>query len=74
MLVTGPTGSGKTTTLYSCLHFINRPDRKIITVEDPVEYILAGINQVQVNEPVGLTFSRGFALDSPSGAQCDHDW
>jgi general secretion pathway protein E/type IV pilus assembly protein PilB len=57
LLVTGPTGSGKTTTLYSCLHFINRPDRKIITVEDPVEYILAGINQVQVNETVGLTFS-----------------
>ncbi len=57
LLVTGPTGSGKTTTLYSCLHFINRPDRKIITVEDPVEYILAGINQVQVNEVVGLTFS-----------------
>ena len=56
-LVTGPTGSGKTTTLYSCLHFINRPDRKIITVEDPVEYVLAGINQVQVSEAVGLTFS-----------------
>ena len=62
LLVTGPTGSGKTTTLYSCLHFINRPDRKIITVEDPVEYILAGINQVQVNETVGLTF--GAALRS----------
>jgi type IV pilus assembly protein PilB len=57
LLVTGPTGSGKTTTLYSCLHFINRPDRKIITVEDPVEYILAGINQVQVSESVGLTFA-----------------
>ena len=57
ILVTGPTGSGKTTTLYSCLHYINRPDRKIITVEDPVEYILAGINQVQVSEVVGLTFS-----------------
>ena len=58
LLVTGPTGSGKTTTLYSCLHYINRPDRKIITVEDPVEYVLAGINQVQVNEAVGLSFSR----------------
>ena len=57
ILVTGPTGSGKTTTLYSVLHFINRPDRKIITVEDPVEYILGGINQVQVSEQVGLTFS-----------------
>ena len=62
LLVTGPTGSGKTTTLYSCLHFINRPDRKIITVEDPVEYILSGINQVQVSEAVGLTF--GTALRS----------
>jgi type IV pilus assembly protein PilB len=62
LLVTGPTGSGKTTTLYSCLHFINRPDRKIITVEDPVEYLLAGINQVQVHETVGLTF--GAALRS----------
>jgi type IV pilus assembly protein PilB len=57
LLVTGPTGSGKTTTLYSCLNYINRPDRKIITVEDPVEYQLAGINQVQVNEIVGLTFA-----------------
>ena len=57
LLVTGPTGSGKTTTLYSCLHFINRPDRKIITVEDPVEYLLAGINQVQVNDVVGLSFA-----------------
>jgi general secretion pathway protein E/type IV pilus assembly protein PilB len=57
LLVTGPTGSGKTTTLYSCLNFINRPDRKIITVEDPVEYLLAGINQVQVSETVGLSFS-----------------
>jgi general secretion pathway protein E/type IV pilus assembly protein PilB len=57
LLVTGPTGSGKTTTLYSCLNFINRPDRKIITVEDPVEYVLAGINQVQVNDIVGFTFA-----------------
>jgi type IV pilus assembly protein PilB len=62
LLVTGPTGSGKTTTLYSCLHFINRPDRKIITVEDPVEYILGGINQVQISESVGLNF--GLALRS----------
>ena len=57
LLVTGPTGSGKTTTLYSCLNFINRPDRKIITVEDPVEYVLSGINQVQVSEAVGLSFA-----------------
>jgi len=58
LLVTGPTGSGKTTTLYSCLNYINRPDRKIITVEDPVEYQLAGINQVQVSEAIGFTFSQ----------------
>ena len=57
LLVTGPTGSGKTTTLYSVLNFINRPDRKIITVEDPVEYVMSGINQVHVNETVGLTFA-----------------
>jgi len=57
LLVTGPTGSGKTTTLYSCLNYINRPDRKIITVEDPVEYLLAGINQVQVQEAIGFTFA-----------------
>ena len=57
LLVTGPTGSGKTTTLYSVLNFINRPDRKIITVEDPVEYILGGINQVQVMASIGMTFS-----------------
>ncbi len=56
-LVTGPTGSGKTTTLYACLNTINRPDRKIITVEDPVEYQLAGINQVQVNPEINLTFA-----------------
>src|SRR5436190_18712156 len=62
LLVTGPTGSGKTTTLYSCLNYINRPDRKIITVEDPVEYQLAGINQVQVQEAIGFTF--GAALRS----------
>jgi general secretion pathway protein E/type IV pilus assembly protein PilB len=57
MLVTGPTGSGKSTTLYSVLNFINRPDRKIITVEDPVEYMLSGINQVHVNAEIGMTFA-----------------
>jgi general secretion pathway protein E/type IV pilus assembly protein PilB len=56
-LVTGPTGSGKSTTLYSALNAINTPDRKIITVEDPVEYEVAGINQVQVRADVGMTFS-----------------
>lgn len=62
VLVTGPTGSGKTTTLYSCLNEINKPDRKIITVEDPVEYQLSGINQVHVRADIGLTF--GAALRS----------
>jgi general secretion pathway protein E/type IV pilus assembly protein PilB len=57
MLVTGPTGSGKTTTLYASLHHLNQPDRKIITVEEPVEYQLAGINQVPVNAAIGMTFA-----------------
>ena len=57
ILVTGPTGSGKTTTLYGCLNYMNRPDRKIITVEEPVEYQMTGINQVQVNSEVGMTFA-----------------
>ncbi len=56
LLVTGPTGSGKTSTLYACLNYINKPDRKIITVEEPVEYQMTGINQVQVNNDVGMTF------------------
>jgi len=57
-LVTGPTGSGKTTTLYAALQELNRSDRKIITVEDPVEYNFAGINQCQVRESIGLSFER----------------
>ena len=56
LLVTGPTGSGKTSTLYACLNYINKPDRKIITVEEPVEYQMNGINQVQVNADIGMTF------------------
>ena len=56
-LVTGPTGSGKSTTLYTALNCINHPDRKIITVEDPVEYEMSGVNQVQVRREVGMTFS-----------------
>jgi len=56
LLVTGPTGSGKTSTLYACLNYINKPDRKIITVEEPVEYQMNGINQVQVNSEIGMTF------------------
>jgi MSHA biogenesis protein MshE len=58
VLVTGPTGSGKTTTLYAALNELNTPEKKIITVEDPVEYRLPGINQVQVHEKIDLTFSR----------------
>jgi len=57
ILVTGPTGSGKTTTLYACLNVINKPDKKIITVEDPVEYELPGINQVMVKTDIGMTFA-----------------
>ena len=59
ILVTGPTGSGKTSTLYTALNEINDSDRKIITIEDPVEYQLKGVNQIQVSEKAGLTFARG---------------
>jgi type IV pilus assembly protein PilB len=57
-LVTGPTGSGKTTTLYAAMNELNRPDKKIITAEDPVEYYLPGINQVEVKHHIGLNFAR----------------
>jgi general secretion pathway protein E len=59
ILVTGPTGSGKTTTLYAALERINSPEKKIITIEDPVEYRLAGVTQMQVKPSIGLTFARG---------------
>lgn len=59
VLVTGPTGSGKTTTMYSILHDINSPEKNIITLEDPVEYTIAGVNQVQLNTKAGLTFAKG---------------
>ena len=59
VLLTGPTGSGKTTTLYSLLSEVNTPDKNIVTIEDPVEYMLEGINQVQVNTKAGLTFAAG---------------
>ncbi len=59
LLITGPTGSGKTTTLYASLEKINSPDRKIITVEEPVEYLLRGITQIQVRPKIGLTFASG---------------
>jgi general secretion pathway protein E len=58
-LVTGPTGSGKTTTLYSALSSINLPDKKIITIEDPIEYQIDGVNQIHVNSQIGLTFAAG---------------
>jgi len=59
ILVTGPTGSGKTTTLYSLLKMINKPDVNVTTIEDPVEYKIAGINQIQVNQQTNLTFAKG---------------
>ena len=59
ILATGPTGSGKTTTLYACLKEINTPEVKIITIEDPVEYELEGINQIQVNPEINVTFAAG---------------
>ncbi|MGD9730886.1 MAG: GspE/PulE family protein [Desulfamplus sp.] len=68
LLVTGPTGSGKTTTLYAALSEINTPDKKIVTVEDPVEYQMDGINQVQVQSSIGLTFAhtlRSFLRHDP---------
>lgn len=69
VLVTGPTGSGKTTTLYSTLARLNQPDRQIMTIEDPVEYNLHGINQIQVHEEIGLTFAgalRAFLRQAPN--------
>jgi type IV pilus assembly protein PilB len=69
ILVTGPTGSGKSTTLYGTLNILNTADKNIITVEDPVEYRLAGINQVQVNPKAGLTFASGLR----SILRCDPD-
>lgn len=59
VFVTGPTGSGKTTTLYACLSRVNKVDRKIITIEDPIEYQLSGVTQIQINPRIGLTFAAG---------------
>ena len=79
-LVTGPTGSGKTTTLYAALNELNRPDRKIITAEDPVEYYLPGINQVEVKHSIGLDFAliiRAMLRQAPNvilvGEMRDHE-
>ena len=72
ILVTGPTGSGKSTTLYTTLHTVARPEINVITVEDPVEYRMAGINQVQVNPKAGLTFASALRsiLRSPTRMSC----
>ena len=78
--MTGPTGSGKTTTLYAALNELNRPDRKIITAEDPVEYYLPGINQVEVRHSIGLDFAliiRAMLRQAPNvilvGEMRDHE-
>jgi type IV pilus assembly protein PilB len=71
ILITGPTGSGKSTTLYSALSELNKPDVNISTAEDPVEYNLVGINQVQVREQIGLTFCLP-AILSPPGSRHHH--
>ena len=71
-LVTGPTGSGKSTTLYSALKRINLPDKKIITIEDPVEYQMDGINQIHVNPQIGLTFAAGPAPHRAPGSRRHH--
>ena len=80
LLVTGPTGSGKTTTLYAAMNELNRPDRKIITAEDPVEYYLPGINQVEVRHSIGLDFAliiRSMLRQAPNiilvGEMRDHE-
>ena len=69
ILVTGPTGSGKTTTLYSMLKYLNRPERNIVTIEDPVEIYLPGVNQQQINTTIGVTFAaalKGFMRQDPN--------
>ena len=72
LLVTGPTGSGKTTTLYAALDKINWPDKKIITIEDPVEYQLDGVNQIQVKPKIGLTFASGLRAHRAPGPRRHH--
>ena len=72
VLVTGPTGSGKTTTLYAALNEIKSDEDKLITIEDPVEYQIAGITQIPVNEKKGLTFARGLAFDFAPRSGQDH--
>src|SRR5690625_935705 len=81
ILVTGPTGSGKSTTLYATLNIVSRPEINVITVEDPVEYRLANINQVQVNPKAGLTFAsalrsilRSRSEERRVGKECRSQW
>lgn len=73
-LVTGPTGSGKTTTLYAALNELNRPDKKIITAEEPVEYYLPGINQTEVRSAIGLTFARIILRDAETVPEHHFGW
>src|SRR5262249_16946887 len=65
VIVSGPTGSGKTTTLYATLTEISQPDRNVMTIEDPVEYVFPKVNQIQINEQAGLTFATGLKSDLP---------
>ena len=67
VLCAGPTGSGKTTTLYAALTEIDDPSRNIMTIEDPVEYVFPSINQIQTNEQAGITFANGLALHPAPG-------
>ena len=72
ILITGPTGSGKSSTLYAALNHLNNEEVNIITVEDPVEYQLEGVNQIQVREEVGLTFAAGLTFDSSARSRYYH--
>ena len=74
ILVTGPTGSGKTTTLYAALNQLDANSQNIMTVEDPIEYELAGVGQTQVNAKIDLTFAKGTACNFASRPRCHHDW
>ena len=73
ILVCGPTGSGKTTTLYSILKFVDSPEKNIVTVEDPVEYQLEGINQVTARPEIGLTFTSS-SFHIKARPEYDYDW
>ena len=72
ILISGPTGSGKTTTLYTVLDILNTPDVNISTVEDPIEYQMKRVNQTQVNPAIGFTFANGLRAPSSSGPKHYH--